>query len=105
MTCIYCFLLGALKKKLASLTFGQMFSCGQMFSFIEKYSAMCCHHIASLAGHGGPNAADYVRGNIFNNLMMNAKFPSDMHGAIMDAYHTTDEQYMNQDAGSQREDG
>ena len=39
-----------------------------------------CH--AARSGHGGPNAADYVRGNLFNNLLQHAKFPSDLHCAI-----------------------
>lgn len=35
-----------------------------------------------LAGHGGPYAADFVRANLFGNLLQNVKFPSDIYGAI-----------------------
>jgi hypothetical protein len=34
------------------------------------------------AGHGGPNAADYVRSNLFNNMIQSSKFPVDLQGAI-----------------------
>lgn len=56
-------------------------------------------------GHGGPNAADYVRSNIFKNLVQQAKFPSDLAGAIEDTYLSTDEQYLRQESGYRREDG
>lgn len=56
-------------------------------------------------GHGGPHAADFVRGNLFKNLLQHAKFPADLQGAIADSYHSTDEQYLKQDSGAKREDG
>lgn len=37
---------------------------------------------ACAAGHGGPNAADYVRTNVFLNLLQNNKFISDLPGAV-----------------------
>ena len=33
-------------------------------------------------GHGGPYAADFVRSNLFVNLMQSGKFPADIYGAI-----------------------
>ncbi|GFH11202.1 PPM-type phosphatase domain-containing protein, partial [Haematococcus lacustris] len=33
-------------------------------------------------GHGGPNAADFVRSNLFINLFQNYKFPTDVCAAI-----------------------
>mmetsp|Transcript_14569 Transcript_14569/g.25418 ORF Transcript_14569/g.25418 Transcript_14569/m.25418 type:complete len:297 (-) Transcript_14569:908-1798(-) len=55
-------------------------------------------------GHGGPNAADFVRCNLFNNLLMALKFPGDLSGAIRDAYESTDAQYLKLENGN-REDG
>lgn len=37
---------------------------------------MCC------AGHGGPNAADYVRSNLFINLLEHTKFTTDIASAL-----------------------
>ena len=36
-------------------------------------------------GHGGPNAADFVRSNIFLNLLQSKKFLSDLPGAVGEA--------------------
>ena len=35
-----------------------------------------------LAGHGGPNAADFVRNNLFDSLLSNSKFPEDIKAAL-----------------------
>lgn len=56
-------------------------------------------------GHGGPNAADYVRSNLFINLMQHAKFSSDLVDAITEAYENTDSQYLKQDSNNNRDDG
>ena len=37
------------------------------------------------AGHGGPNAADFVRQNLFDSLLKNAKFTSDLGTALGEA--------------------
>ncbi|GAX74792.1 hypothetical protein CEUSTIGMA_g2239.t1 [Chlamydomonas eustigma] len=68
--------------------------CGEVIGFFGVFD-----------GHGGPNAAHYVKTNLFNNLLQHAKFPSDMQAAVSESYTATDEQYMRQDAGSKREDG
>jgi len=33
-------------------------------------------------GHGGPNAADFVRSNLFKNLLQHPKWPGDIQRAI-----------------------
>ena len=35
-----------------------------------------------VAGHGGPNAADYVRSNLFINLLEHTKFTTDIASAL-----------------------
>ncbi|PNW75498.1 hypothetical protein CHLRE_12g529150v5 [Chlamydomonas reinhardtii] len=56
-------------------------------------------------GHGGPNAADYVRTNLFVNMMQSQKFVSDPAACITEAYETTDTQYLRQDINNGRDDG
>ena len=36
----------------------------------------------SCTGHGGPNAADFVRNNLFDSLLSNPKFPKDIKTAL-----------------------
>ncbi|KAG1678586.1 hypothetical protein FOA52_012593 [Chlamydomonas sp. UWO 241] len=55
-------------------------------------------------GHGGPNAADYVRSNLFKNLQQHPKYPQDIAGAIAEVFVTTDDQYM-RSGDPTREDG
>ncbi|GIL71018.1 hypothetical protein Vretimale_4095 [Volvox reticuliferus] len=56
-------------------------------------------------GHGGPHAADYVRSNLFVNMMHSNKFISDLPACVAEAYETTDNQYLRQESSSGREDG
>ncbi|KXZ52830.1 hypothetical protein GPECTOR_8g213 [Gonium pectorale] len=56
-------------------------------------------------GHGGPNAADYVRSNLFVNMMQSQKFVSDLPTCVTEAYEATDHQYLRQESTSGREDG
>ncbi|KAK9097824.1 hypothetical protein Syun_024869 [Stephania yunnanensis] len=57
-------------------------------------------------GHGGARAAEYVKQNLFNNLIRHPKFISDTKSAIADAYKQTDSEFLklennfNRDAGS-----
>ena len=45
-------------------------------------------HVAFFhAGHGGPNAADFVRQNLFDSLLKNNKFTSDLGTALGGAHH------------------
>lgn len=39
-------------------------------------------HGTWLAGHGGPNAAEYVKQNLFINLVEHSKFSSDIASAV-----------------------
>ncbi|KAI9118298.1 hypothetical protein K1719_010630 [Acacia pycnantha] len=57
-------------------------------------------------GHGGARAAEYVKQNLFSNLITHPKFISDTKSAIADAYNHTDSEFLksentqNRDAGS-----
>ncbi|KAF7830382.1 putative protein phosphatase 2C 59 [Senna tora] len=57
-------------------------------------------------GHGGVRAAEYVKQNLFKNLITHPKFISDTKSAIADAYNHTDSEFLksensqNRDAGS-----
>ncbi|KAK8597410.1 hypothetical protein V6N13_094822 [Hibiscus sabdariffa] len=57
-------------------------------------------------GHGGARAAEYVKHNLFSNLIRHPKFISDTKSAIADAYNHTDSEFLksennqNRDAGS-----
>ncbi|KAJ8617055.1 hypothetical protein MRB53_013241 [Persea americana] len=57
-------------------------------------------------GHGGARAAEYVKQNLFSNLIQHPKFISDTKSAIADAYNHTDSEFLksensqNRDAGS-----
>ncbi|KAL7122355.1 hypothetical protein ABFS83_01G037300 [Erythranthe nasuta] len=57
-------------------------------------------------GHGGARAAEYVKKNLFSNLIRHPKFISDTRSAIADAYSHTDSEFLksennqNRDAGS-----
>ncbi|CAL0327163.1 unnamed protein product [Lupinus luteus] len=57
-------------------------------------------------GHGGVRAAEYVKQNLFSNLISHPKFISDTKSAISDAYNHTDSEFLksehshNRDAGS-----
>eukprot|EP00262_Sarcandra_glabra_P014262 TRINITY_DN4131_c0_g2_i1.p1 TRINITY_DN4131_c0_g2~~TRINITY_DN4131_c0_g2_i1.p1 ORF type:complete len:282 (-),score=67.49 TRINITY_DN4131_c0_g2_i1:369-1214(-) len=57
-------------------------------------------------GHGGARAAQYVKQNLFSNLISHPKFLIDTKSAIADAYKQTDSEFLksednhNRDAGS-----
>ncbi|KAL3633421.1 putative protein phosphatase 2C 59 [Castilleja foliolosa] len=57
-------------------------------------------------GHGGARAAEYVKQNLFSNLIKHPNFISDTKSAIADAYSHTDSEFLksennqNRDAGS-----
>ncbi|CAL5221808.1 g4064 [Coccomyxa viridis] len=56
-------------------------------------------------GHGGPNAADFVRNNLFDSLLSNPKFPNDIKTALGEAFTETDQRYLQADSGGNRDDG
>ncbi|KAL2236137.1 UNVERIFIED_CONTAM: putative protein phosphatase 2C 59, partial [Sesamum indicum] len=57
-------------------------------------------------GHGGAQAAEYVKRNLFSNLVRHPKFLSDIKSAIVDTFSHTDSEFLknesdqNKDAGS-----
>ncbi|XP_057810360.1 probable protein phosphatase 2C 59 isoform X2 [Salvia miltiorrhiza] len=61
---------------------------------------------ASSQGHGGARVAEYVKQNLFSNLIKHPKFISDTRSAIADAYSHTDSELLKsenneiKDAGS-----
>ncbi|KAK9831289.1 hypothetical protein WJX74_010677 [Apatococcus lobatus] len=56
-------------------------------------------------GHGGPNAAEFVEKTLFDCLMRNHKFSSDLSTAVVEAFVDTDKQYLQVDDGTNRDDG
>lgn len=56
-------------------------------------------------GHGGSNAAEYVKANLFINLVQHSKFGTDARLALAEAYENTDCQYLKHDSSSSRDDG
>ncbi|XP_066349799.1 probable protein phosphatase 2C 45 [Miscanthus floridulus] len=49
-------------------------------------------------GHGGAKVAEYVKENLFNNLVSHPKFISDTKIAIDDAYKSTDSEFLESDS-------
>ncbi|XP_047328385.1 probable protein phosphatase 2C 59 [Impatiens glandulifera] len=56
-------------------------------------------------GHGGARAADYVKQNLFSNLISHPKFISDTKSAIADAYNHTDAEFLKSENNSTRDAG
>lgn len=56
-------------------------------------------------GHGGPNAADYVRSNLFINLLEHTKFTTDIASALVESFEFTDTEYLKQNDNASRDDG
>ncbi|XP_010548568.1 PREDICTED: probable protein phosphatase 2C 59 isoform X2 [Tarenaya hassleriana] len=56
-------------------------------------------------GHGGARAAEYVKQNLFSNLIRHPKFISDTSSAIADAYNQTDSEFLNSENSQNRDAG
>lgn len=56
-------------------------------------------------GHGGARAAEYVKQNLFSNLIKHPKFISDTKSAIADAYSHTDSEFLKSDNSQNRDAG
>lgn len=56
-------------------------------------------------GHGGIQAAEYVKKNLFSNLISHPKFISDTKSAISDAYNHTDSEFLKTDRNQPRDAG
>lgn len=48
-------------------------------------------------GHGGPDAAAFVREHLFNNITAHDKFHSDVRVALQEAFLATDREYLASD--------
>ncbi|GJV79468.1 probable protein phosphatase 2C 59 [Tanacetum coccineum] len=55
-------------------------------------------------GHGGARAAEYVKHNLFSNLIKHPKFISDTKSAIAESYSYTDSELLKSDNNSQIKD-
>ncbi|XP_010519628.1 PREDICTED: probable protein phosphatase 2C 69 isoform X2 [Tarenaya hassleriana] len=56
-------------------------------------------------GHGGARAAEYVKQNLFSNLISHPKFISDTKSAIADAYNHTDSELLKSENTQSRDAG
>ncbi|CAD5181102.1 unnamed protein product [Musa acuminata subsp. malaccensis] len=56
-------------------------------------------------GHGGAQVAEYVKQNLFGNLLRHPKFITDTKSAIADAYNHTDAEYLKSENSQNREAG
>ncbi|KAF9616309.1 hypothetical protein IFM89_029085 [Coptis chinensis] len=56
-------------------------------------------------GHGGARAAEYVKQNLFSNLIKHPKFISDTKSAIADAYNHTDSEFLKAESSQNRDAG
>ncbi|GAY44409.1 hypothetical protein CUMW_081950 [Citrus unshiu] len=82
---------------------------GILCRFLKLVSApmwLQCLKPFAKGSHGGARAAEYVKHNLFSNLIRHPKFISDTKSAIADAYSHTDSEFLksennqNRDAGS-----
>ncbi|CAN6475953.1 unnamed protein product [Victoria cruziana] len=67
---------------------------GQMVAFFGVFD-----------GHGGPGAAEYLKLNLFNNLVHHPNFLKDTKSAIVETFKETDVNYLNKEKGQQRDAG
>ncbi|CAK9216791.1 unnamed protein product [Sphagnum troendelagicum] len=56
-------------------------------------------------GHGGSRAAEYVKKNLFDNLLKHPKFVDDTKLAIAESYKQTDQDYLRAESNQQRDAG
>ncbi|CAM6071589.1 unnamed protein product [Sphagnum tenellum] len=56
-------------------------------------------------GHGGSRAAEYVKKNLFENLLKHHKFVSDTKVAIAESYQQTDQDYLRTESSQNRDAG
>lgn len=56
-------------------------------------------------GHGGPAAAEFVKSNLFKNMLKSDRFADDLHKAIEEAFLMTDQHYLDEDELAKRDDG
>lgn len=56
-------------------------------------------------GHGGADAAHYVREKLFSNLLGHAHFPTALDKALPEVFRRTDADYLASDSSLMRDDG
>lgn len=56
-------------------------------------------------GHGGARAAEYVKHDLFSNLIRHPKFISDTKSAIADAYSHTDSEFLKSENNQHKDAG
>eukprot|EP00262_Sarcandra_glabra_P001666 TRINITY_DN1178_c0_g1_i1.p1 TRINITY_DN1178_c0_g1~~TRINITY_DN1178_c0_g1_i1.p1 ORF type:complete len:304 (-),score=62.17 TRINITY_DN1178_c0_g1_i1:154-1065(-) len=56
-------------------------------------------------GHGGSRAAEFLKENLFENLMKHPKFMSDTKLAISETYRRTDSDFLEAERNTYRDDG
>ncbi len=77
---------------------GEIVGCFGIFDGWNRQTLPCWHGflpaqklirnpVPTLAGHGGPNAADFVRQNLFEGLVKNPKFGTDVKTAFGENLH------------------
>ncbi|KAK4860463.1 hypothetical protein QYF36_024327 [Acer negundo] len=67
---------------------------GQMVAFFGVFD-----------GHGGSRTAEYLKNNLFKNLSTHPDFIKDTKTAIVEAFRQTDEAYLNEEKGLQKNAG
>ncbi|XP_076952579.1 putative protein phosphatase 2C 76 [Bidens hawaiensis] len=56
-------------------------------------------------GHGGSRAAEYLKQNLFNNLMMHPQFMTNTKMALSETYQQTDSDFLESEKDNSRDDG
>uniref|UniRef100_A0A0E0BY96 protein-serine/threonine phosphatase n=1 Tax=Oryza meridionalis TaxID=40149 RepID=A0A0E0BY96_9ORYZ len=56
-------------------------------------------------GHGGPRAAEYLKENLFENLLKHPEFLTDTKLAISETYQKTDTDFLESESNAFRDDG
>nr|GLL39552.1 probable protein phosphatase 2C 11 [Ipomoea trifida] len=67
---------------------------GQMVAFFGVFD-----------GHGGSRTAEYLKNNLFKNLSSHPDFINDTKSAIVESFKQTDDDYLNEEKGQQRDAG
>ncbi|KAJ4700844.1 putative Protein phosphatase 2c [Melia azedarach] len=67
---------------------------GQMVAFFGVYD-----------GHGGSRTAEYLKNNLFKNLSSHPDFINDTKTAIVEVFRQTDEAFLDEDKGQQKDAG
>ncbi|ERN07416.1 hypothetical protein AMTRI_Chr12g241640 [Amborella trichopoda] len=93
-------------------SYGYASSPGKRSSMEDFYETRVCGVDGQIVGlfgvfdgHGGAQAAEYVKQNLFSNLITHPKFFSDTKSAIADAYNHTDSEFLKIDDNYQRDAG